>query len=1314
VVPAGFPVIREEVPAGPVENLKVGAGMSDVLTPRASWLSTVLLTVLIAGPVRASDWPMARHDPQRTAHSSGRCDIDRPARSWRFYLGSALQATAYINVDVDGDGLEEVVSASTGRIRAQRPNGITVWETPPFELSSIGCVADCDGDGGSEVVGVGVGGRVVIVALADGEVLWELLEGVIATTAIVRIADLDGDMRPDLYVAECRCCVLDSGQVGVAYSFASGFGAADAVELWRLAGLFGGDDCGASGDTVGDFNGDGSEEIVVGGNTNLIGVDGATGRGFYSLSTPLGYFMPGAGQADVADTDGDGASEYLLFEDYYAAGFPLGRRWVALFDYNGLAGSIELRWTREVANPTVDRHQFQGGSLADLDGDGDPEVVTSFLDGSTATWTTFVFDARDGSEIASLPGWALVGVADVDAAAGQEFFGQSDTTLGCFALVAGSVATRWTRENVLPLAFVDWSRRMSRGQAEQTATLDVDGDGLRELLVTSPDEGPSVPQRIAFLDAESPIPGEAAAYVAPIGVRLSAFSFSPGMTTTEPQVTAVRSDGIFVVFNRLLRMMNYSDDPSDARSALRVGGYYSGSSGLGPTPVVARGRSTPARPIIAVRTSRGSLVRLDATGATLAVAPTVLWDRAFGSFPSAVDITGDGEPEIVYWTRTATRPPRDAITAISATWGGDIWSQVVGDGTREALHDLPYGDANGDGVPDVFYATITPSVVEAVSVLDGTDGSPVWSTEYARALTTPTEPMAVGEINGDGRDDVVAVLDTTFVLSGVDGRLLAENATPLVYMLPIVADLTPDPGPEILLHAGAYPPRLLRGSDLTAVWTGTGGPSTGAFGTLVQCGPSKGLVAGRFQSSELRFYDVTTGVVTSAFWLGGGALFGSEAEMAAAGVRAGSIAPVSSIESFVVPGRTAVFAGSTDGFLYALDPCDGILLWSLNLGAPVGEPVIADTDGDGSEEILVSVADGYLYNVDEEATPAPSYVWDTDPPHGYPSEDRDAIESLDTLYAKWAPVSGATSYEYSIAGPRDVIITTPEFVDAGPVTTATASGLSLQVGDVYYFAVRALGPAGRSFETLSDGIEVVDRSLPDILLRAAPRPFSPDGDGIDDVETVTAEMRDALALSAWQLTIFDGAGATPVRTFAERSIAGTTAVDAETWNGTDDLGRALPEGVYVAMASVRDVGGNSATARVEVELVLPSGADGDADGDALDAEDVLDATDRGSDTDDGDADVHDVERDDTVADLDADESPTVDAGWSGGGSGCGCRVAAEDVSSNGGLLLLLLLGVSSSCSRLLGRTGRWRPEGTVATGLRTRATSRRPGTPGPR
>ena len=171
-------------------------------------------------------------------------------------------------------------------------------------------------------------------------------------------------------------------------------------------------------------------------------------------------------------------------------------------------------------------------------------------------------------------------------------------------------------------------------------------------------------------------------------------------------------------------------------------------------------------------------------------------------------------------------------------------------------------------------------------------------------------------------------------------------------------------------------------------------------------------------------------------------------------------------------GTPTALVGSTDGFLYAVDACTGALRWSHRFDAPVGAPILSDTDGDGLDDIVVSVADGYLYGLRHEILPAPGFVWDVDVPRGLTAEDIDEIETESALYAAWAPVPGATTYELAVVGAAGTYLTAPAWVDVGAGTSATITGLPLEDGAKFYVGVRAVGPAGKGPDRPSDGVIV--------------------------------------------------------------------------------------------------------------------------------------------------------------------------------------------------------------------------------------------------
>ena len=62
-------------------------------------------------------------------------------------------------------------------------------------------------------------------------------------------------------------------------------------------------------------------------------------------------------------------------------------------------------------------------------------------------------------------------------------------------------------------------------------------------------------------------------------------------------------------------------------------------------------------------------------------------------------------------------------------------------------------------------------------------------------------------------------------------------------------------------------------------------------------------------------------------------------------------------EALLTMGHTLFCIGS------AGDPAQGRVLWSVDLPAPVGPPVIADVDGSGEATIVLVGSDGYVYGI---------------------------------------------------------------------------------------------------------------------------------------------------------------------------------------------------------------------------------------------------------------------------------------------------------------------------------------------------------------
>src|SRR5689334_16570488 len=106
------------------------------LRVRGSVLVTAMFSAAVAlSPATAAgDWPMSRHDPQRTGASPGSSNISTPVPFWRTYLGGHLNPDELIAYDVDGDHAPDYLYLEGGKLIARRAAGDLIWTTPTMGL----------------------------------------------------------------------------------------------------------------------------------------------------------------------------------------------------------------------------------------------------------------------------------------------------------------------------------------------------------------------------------------------------------------------------------------------------------------------------------------------------------------------------------------------------------------------------------------------------------------------------------------------------------------------------------------------------------------------------------------------------------------------------------------------------------------------------------------------------------------------------------------------------------------------------------------------------------------------------------------------------------------------------------------------------------------------------------------------------------------------------------------------------------------------------------------------------------------------------
>lgn len=265
----------------------------------------------------------------------------------------------------------------------------------PYE--EIAAAGDADGDGVPDYAATvrdPFTGQLPLIEVRSGKddaLIWSISgpPGVYGLGALLGDADFDGDGRPDLAVTAPQ-----DGPYGAVYVYRHG-----GTQLYRLPGTvalqFRFQGSGVLG-RLGDFDGDGADDYVVG------ALDGVTGLGAAAvLSGPTGQVLVkalgppnenlGSAVDGAGDMDGDGVLDFVASS---SGTFNVG----AAVAFSGRTGQPIHTW-----RGTRGGSGF-GTSIAgdvDLDQDGVPDVVVGapdlYLPATNTEGSVFAFSGRDGA-----------------------------------------------------------------------------------------------------------------------------------------------------------------------------------------------------------------------------------------------------------------------------------------------------------------------------------------------------------------------------------------------------------------------------------------------------------------------------------------------------------------------------------------------------------------------------------------------------------------------------------------------------------------------------------------------------------------------------------------------------------------------------------------------------------------------------------------------------------------------------------------------------------------------------------------------------
>ena len=694
--------------------------------------------------------------------------------SYNDNLGASVSSAG----DVNADGYDDFIigaphdnnsTGNTGTARVYSGLDGTILNvfngTPPHLAfgTSVSGAGDVNGDGYADVVigavgGSSISGSVQIFSGEDGSVLYTFFGESVNDKfggSVSGAGDVNGDGYDDVIIGASRddSAGRDAGSARII----SGL---DGSVLQVFYGDSPSDNLGNSVGVVGDVNGDGYGDVIVGayrdgsGSASVYsGVDGTTIFKFNGESNgdQFGWSVSGAG-----DVNGDSYPDVVVGANYDDnSGVDSG----SVYIYSGIDGAILYRFNGDSA---YDYFGYSVSGLGDIDGDGFGEVIVGITGSdvsNSGSGTARVFSGKEGAVLYDFHGifnnslfrFSVSNLGDLDGDGYNELIigSRNDSTAASRAGSARVYSLRadWDSdgylawEDPLPLIYTD----------EMT---DVDGDGLTDIFESENDLDPL----IYDIDGDGVSDGD-----------------ELNLNNTDPKLQDTDGDGIKDgedLINDWLYFFN-GKAPSYFGYSVNGAGDVNGDGFV--DFIVGAPREDNYTGSVYIYSGKDRLLLHHFKG--------FAENDYFGESVSELgDINLDGYADVIVGAHRADTNGTNAGSAyIFSGQDGTILYTFEGENSYDYFgRSVDFaGDTNGDGYPDLIIGAYGYNSTGSVQIYSGQDGRilhRIDGSSYNREFGYSVS--GAGDVNADGYDDVVigAYLDdssgSASVYSGIDASLL--------------------------------------------------------------------------------------------------------------------------------------------------------------------------------------------------------------------------------------------------------------------------------------------------------------------------------------------------------------------------------------------------------------------------------------------------------------------------------------------------------------------------------------------------------------